>query len=99
MKRLSWLLFGVMLGNVANCFGQNKSNSIKQAEILTGAEQTQEYFHLLISETGEPINETFEQIEQEFPDEVIKKIVDEIEKAIKTKFDGSLELAYLGEET
>ena len=32
-------------------------------------------------------NETFEQIEQEFPDEVIKKIVDEIEKAIKPTYD------------
>ena len=36
-----------MLGNVANCFGQNKSNLIKEPEIHTGAEQTQEYFHLL----------------------------------------------------
>jgi hypothetical protein len=49
--------------------------------------KVEEYFHLLISETGEPINETFDQIEQEFPDEVIKTIVDEIDKAIKPTYD------------
>lgn len=64
-------------------------NSIKSVATMSIMWQSkvEEYFHLLISETGEPINETFEQIEQEFPDEVIKKIVDEIDKAIKPTYD------------
>lgn len=44
------------------------------------------YFHLLVSETGEPITETFDEISQEFPDEVIQIIVKEIEKAIKPDY-------------
>ena len=64
-------------------------NSIRNVATMSIMWQlkVEEYFHLLISETGEPINETFEQIEQEFPDEVIKKIVDEIEKAIKPTYE------------
>ena len=64
-------------------------NSIRNVATMSIMWQTkvEEYFHLLISETGEPINETFDQIEQEFPDEVIKKIVDEIDKAIKPTYD------------
>ena len=65
-------------------------NSIKNVATMSVMWQSkvEEYFHLLISETGDPINETFEQIEQEFPDEVIKTIVDEIDKSIKPTYDG-----------
>ena len=64
-------------------------NSIKNVATLSvmWEQKVEKYFQLLISETGEPITETFEQITQEFPDEVIKQIVDEIEKAIKPSYD------------
>lgn len=64
-------------------------NSIKNVATLSvmWEQKVEKYFQLLISETGEPITETFEQITQEFPDEVIKQIVDEIEKAIKPTYD------------
>jgi len=64
-------------------------NSIKNVATMSimWEIKVEEYFHLLISETGEPINETFDQIVKEFPDEVIKKIVDEIDKAIKPTYD------------
>ena len=48
--------------------------------------KVEEYFHLLVSETGEEITETFEEISQEFPEDVIKQIVNEIEKVIKPDY-------------
>ena len=64
-------------------------NSIKNVATLSvmWEQKVEKYFQLLISETGEPITETFDEIAQEFPDEVIKQIVDEIEKAIKPTYD------------
>jgi hypothetical protein len=48
--------------------------------------KVEEYFHLLVSETGEPITESFEEISKEFPEDVIKQIVNEIEKVIKPDY-------------
>lgn len=64
-------------------------NSIRNTSTLSimWENKVEQYFHLLVSEIGEPINETFEQITQEFPEEVIKQIVNEIEKAIKPTYD------------
>lgn len=49
----------------------------------------EEYFHLLISETGEPINENYEQISAEFPDFAIKEIVHVIQNAISPDYKGA----------
>jgi hypothetical protein len=48
--------------------------------------QVEEYFHLLQSETGEPITETFKEISQEFPEQVIREIVKEIDNAIRPDY-------------
>ena len=53
---------------------------------LMNEAKVEQYFHLLISETGEPITETFDEISQEFPDEMIQLIIKEIEKAIKPDY-------------
>lgn len=44
------------------------------------------YFGLLQSETDEPVNETYAQIAEELPEEVIKTIVEEIELAIRPDY-------------
>jgi len=63
-------------------------NSVKQVATLNVMWQTkvEEYFHLLQSELDEPITENFEEISAEFPDEAIKKIVEDIEQAIKPDY-------------
>jgi len=48
--------------------------------------QVEEYFHLLQSETGEAINETFKDISEEFPEQVIREIVTEIDGAIRPDY-------------
>ena len=48
--------------------------------------KVEQMFHLLQSETGEPINESYEQIIEEFPESVIKMLVDEIEQTIKPDY-------------
>ena len=62
--------------------------SLRNAALLTAMWQTkvESMFHLLQSETGEPINESYEQITEEFPESVIRLIVDEIEQAIKPDY-------------
>jgi hypothetical protein len=64
-------------------------NSIKQIANLTAIweSKVEQYFHLLESETGEPINETFEEISNEFPEQVIKQIVEDIENSIKPNYN------------
>jgi hypothetical protein len=64
-------------------------NSIKQVANLTAMWQikVEGYFHLLQSETGEPIIENFAQISAEFPESIIKKIIEEIDKAIKPTYE------------
>lgn len=42
----------------------------------------EEFFHLLVSETGEPVNESFEQISAEFPEFAMKEIAQSIQSAI-----------------
>ena len=58
--------------------------SVRQVAQLQAMEQlkVEEYFHLLISETNEPVTETYEQIIAEFPEFVVKEIVDSIQAAI-----------------
>jgi hypothetical protein len=46
----------------------------------------EEYFHLLVSETGEPVDESFEQISAEFPEFAIKEIVQSIQSAISPDY-------------
>jgi hypothetical protein len=63
-------------------------NSIRQVAQFTAITEyrVEEYFHLLQSEVGEPIDETYEQIAAEFPEPVIKQIMDAIESAIRPDY-------------
>lgn len=63
--------------------------SIKQIANLSAMWETkvEKYFHLLQSETGEPINESFDDISSEFPELVIKQIVEEIENTIRPNYN------------
>jgi hypothetical protein len=58
--------------------------SIRQVAQLQAMEHTkvEEYFRLLVSETGEPITETYDQITDEFPEFVVKEIVSAIQGAV-----------------
>ena len=58
--------------------------SIRQVAQLQAMEESkvEQYFHLLVSETNEMVNETYEQITAEFPEFVIKEIVSAIQGAI-----------------
>jgi hypothetical protein len=49
--------------------------------------KVEEYFHLLQSETGEPVNESFEEIGEELPEAVIKLILEKIEQAVKPDYN------------
>lgn len=49
--------------------------------------RVEQYFHLLQSESGDPIDESYEQISAEFPEAIIKIILDEIDKAIKPDYN------------
>lgn len=62
--------------------------SIKQVSNLAAIWQTQvtSYFSLLQSETGEPINESYDEIAEEFPDAVIKEIITKIDEAIRPSY-------------
>ena len=62
--------------------------SIRQVANFAAIEETrvEEYFHLLVSETGEPINESYEEICAEFPDFAIKEILQAIEGAIRPDY-------------
>jgi hypothetical protein len=51
--------------------------------------QVEKYFSLLQSATGEPINETFEQITDEFPDAVVKEIIEKIDSTIRPNYGES----------
>lgn len=58
--------------------------SLRQVASFTAIEEqrVEEYFHLLVSETGEPVTESYDQIVAEFPDFVIKEIVAAIQGVI-----------------
>lgn len=62
--------------------------STRQVSTMTAIWQTQveQYFHLLQSETGEPIDETYEQISSEFPEQIIKEIITAIDGAIRPDY-------------
>jgi hypothetical protein len=62
--------------------------SVRRVAELSAIWQTQveKYFALLESQTGEPINETFDQISEEFPESVIKEIVGKIDEAIRPNY-------------
>lgn len=62
--------------------------SIRQVANFSAIEElrVEEYFHLLVSETGEPVNENYEQITAEFPEFVVKEILQQIEGAIKPDY-------------
>lgn len=63
-------------------------NSVRQVATFNAMWETKvtEFFHLLQSESGEPIDETYEQISEEFPEPVIRQIVEDIESAIKPDY-------------
>jgi hypothetical protein len=62
--------------------------SFRQVATLTAMWETrvEEYFHLLQSESGEPITESFEEINEEFPEQVTKTILEAIEQAVKPDY-------------
>ena len=62
--------------------------SMRQVALMTAMSEvrTQEYFRLLQSETGEPITESFEEITAEFPEQVVKLMVEAIDNAIKPDY-------------
>ena len=65
-----------------------EGNSVKQVALFTVMWEckVEEYFHLLQSETGEEITESFEEISAEFPDIAIKEIIESIENKIKPDY-------------
>jgi ribosomal protein S20 len=66
-------------------------NSIRNIAHMSAMWHTQveKFFSLLQSATGEPINESFEQITDEFPDAVVKEIIEKIDAAIRPNYGES----------
>lgn len=62
--------------------------SIRQVARMSAINESQveEYFHLLQSENGEAITENYEQISAEFPDQIIKEIIAQIDSAIRPDY-------------
>lgn len=62
--------------------------SVRQVATFTAMYETkvQRYFALLQSETDEPITESYEQIAEEFPESIIKQIIEEIESAVRPDY-------------
>ena len=62
--------------------------SVRQVATFTAMWETkvEKFFGLLQSETDEPINEKYEQIAEEFPESVIKQIIEEIEAAVRPDY-------------
>jgi hypothetical protein len=65
--------------------------SVRQVAKMTAIWQSQveKYFSLLQSATGEPINETYDEIAEEFPEAVIREIITKIDEAIKPNYKES----------
>ena len=65
-----------------------QNSSVREIATFTAMWQTkvEVYFHLLQSETGEPINESYDEISEEFPEALIKQIIEDIESAIKPDY-------------
>ena len=66
-------------------------NSIRQFATFTAMWETkvERYFHLIQSETGEPVTESFAEISEEFPEPIIRQIVETIESAIRPDYKNS----------
>lgn len=62
--------------------------SVRQIASLTALWQTQVqiYFSLLQTPTGEPINESYDEIAEEFPEQIIREIVQKIDAVIKPNY-------------
>jgi hypothetical protein len=62
--------------------------SVKQIANFAAIEETriEEYFHLLVSETNEPITETYEEITAEFPEFAVQEILKAIDQAVKPDY-------------
>lgn len=62
--------------------------SVKQIANFAAIEETrvEEYFHLLVSETNEPVTETYEEITAEFPEFAVQEILKAIDQAIKPDY-------------
>ena len=65
-----------------------EGNSVRQVAKMTAISQLQveKYFSLIKSATGEPINESYEEIADEFPESVIREILKKIDEAIKPNY-------------
>ena len=66
-------------------------NSLRHFARLSIMERVriEEYFHLLQSETGAPVNESYEQIIEEFPEAIVKLIASKIEEALKPDYNAT----------
>jgi hypothetical protein len=51
--------------------------------------RVEQYFHLLVSETDEPITENYDAIMAEFPEFVVKEILAEIQNAIHPDYSAA----------
>jgi hypothetical protein len=62
--------------------------SVRQVANFAAIEETrvEEYFSLLVSESGEAINENYDEITAEFPEFAVKEILETIEKAIRPDY-------------
>jgi hypothetical protein len=62
--------------------------SVKQIATFAAIEETrvEEYFHLLVSETNEPVTETYDEITSEFPEFAVQEILKAIDQAIKPDY-------------
>ena len=62
--------------------------SVRQVAQLQAMEEqkVEEYFHLLVPEVGDAVDETYEQITAEFPEFVVKGIVAAIQGAISPDY-------------
>lgn len=62
--------------------------SVKQIANFAAIDETrvEEYFHLLVSETNEPVTENYEEITAEFPEFAVQEILKAIEQAIKPDY-------------
>lgn len=63
-------------------------NSVRQVATLSAMWEikVERYFHLLQTETGAEITESFDEISAEFPESIIKDIVQKIEDTIRPDY-------------
>lgn len=65
--------------------------SVRQIAMFTAMweNKVERYFSLIQSETGAPVDETYDQITDEFPEAVVRQIVETIEASIKPDYKSS----------